>query len=102
MTEQTTATVAFEGVQTIAQAEAASARLRDALAAAGAIEIDLNALAEADLAFVQVLIAARKSAEKAGIGFKVHRGSVLEDVLVRAGLAASPIFDDLPANGDRP
>ena len=54
----TSHTIGFEGAQTIAQAEAAQVRLRAAVASGASLDIDLAAVTEADLAFVQLLVAA--------------------------------------------
>ncbi|MEW5726301.1 MAG: STAS domain-containing protein [Pseudomonadota bacterium] len=61
-------TIVFEGEQTIRTVAAAADRLKDGLAGGGAVEIDCRAVTEADLTFVQVLLAARKASARRGIG----------------------------------
>ena len=61
---------AFEGPQTIAMVEEALGRLRGAVAAGETFEIDLTAVTEADLAFVQLLLATRRSVAASGRGLR--------------------------------
>lgn len=55
-------TIAFEGELTIRTIGAAAERLREGLAVGGPVEVDCRAVAETDLCFVQLLLAARRSA----------------------------------------
>jgi hypothetical protein len=93
--------LAFDGTQTIATVEDAHARLCAALAEARDIEIDLTAVTEADLAFVQLLFAVRNSIEAAQ-GRVVWRGAdcaAIAQVMARGGLRAARLFE--PAKGDQ-
>ncbi len=100
----TSHTIGFEGAQTIAQAEAAQVRLRAAVASGASLDIDLAAVTEADLAFVQLLVATRKSAAASGQGLRWRGGAneAVADALVRGGLAGSGLLEDLTAKGDTP
>lgn len=97
-----TRTVAFEGAQTVANAEDACARLRDALAQGGGLAIDLTRVTEADLAFVQLLVAARRRAGELGCGLVIRAdaGGAVASALVRGGLAAAKVLEELPPKGD--
>lgn len=53
--------IVFQGSQTIANAEDSCARLCTALAGGDPVEIDLSQVTDVDLAFIQILVAARKS-----------------------------------------
>ena len=56
----------FTGSQTVREAEQASAKLREALAATDEILLDCGRIEEVDLTFIQLVLAARKSAERDG------------------------------------
>jgi len=58
--------IPFSGAVTIRQADDIAGRLKLALATADRIEIDCGGVTEADTAFIQLIIATRKSALKAG------------------------------------
>lgn len=93
-------TIAFAGPQTIATVEEAHARLCAALARTAEIEIDLAGVAEADLAFIQLLLATRVSVAAAG-GRLVWRGADCAAVLgalARAGMSADRLFK--PTKGE--
>ncbi len=64
-------TIAFEGEQTIRTIGDAAARLRDALESGAVVEIDCRAVTESDLCFVQLLLAARKSAAARGVELRL-------------------------------
>lgn len=64
-------TIAFEGEQTIRTIGDAASRLRGALECGEAVEIDCRAVTESDLCFVQLLLAARKSAAARGIDLRL-------------------------------
>ncbi|HLO76279.1 MAG TPA: STAS domain-containing protein [Magnetospirillum sp.] len=92
--------IAFEGTQTIATIEQAHARLSAALTRDGEVEIDLAGVAEVDLAFIQLLLAARVSVAAAG-GRLLWRGAdcaAVLGVLARAGMSADRLFE--PTKGD--
>lgn len=93
-------TIAFEGQQTVATVEEAHARLCAALAQGSDIEIDLAGVAEADLAFIQLLLAVRASVAAAG-GRLAWRGadcSAVLQVLARGGLSTDRLFE--PTKGE--
>jgi hypothetical protein len=75
------------GAQTIRVIEAAHAKLRDLLSTHTAIEIDCTATTEADLSLVQLLLAARHSAENSGktVVLAQPAAGALLDVLSRGG-----------------
>jgi hypothetical protein len=93
--------VAFEGCQTIANVDEAHARLRIALATGEPVEIDLSAIVEADLAFVQLLVAARKAVAAQG-GALAWRGpfAAVTKVISCAGLVTANLLQ--APKGDKP
>lgn len=93
-------TVAFAGSQTVANVEEACARLRSGIADAAEVEIDLSAVTEADLAFVQLLLAARRSlvAQRARLSWRGASAAVAQ-VIARAGLASANLLD--PIEGEQ-
>lgn len=91
----TVTTIAFTGEQTIRTVAEAADRLKEVLAGGGAVEIDCGAVTEADLAFVQVLLAARKSAARLGIGLSLAApadGPLLACLKTGGLLASEPGF----------
>ena len=94
------ATIAFAGSQTVANVEEACDRLRAVLAEDGPVEIDLSAVTEADLAFVQLLLAARRSAATRKVPLS-WRGpfAPVSQVVARAGLGAANLLD--PIEGEQ-
>ena len=58
--------VRLYGSQTIREAEVTRQALCDALATEQSVALDCDAIEEADLAFLQLILAARKSAKQAG------------------------------------
>jgi len=83
--------VRLSGAQTIREAEGTLQALRDALAAAPEkIALDCDGIEETDLAFLQLVIAARKSAAKAG------------KTLVLTAAAHGPLLTALDSAGIRP
>jgi ABC-type transporter Mla MlaB component len=90
--------VALEGALTVRSAETVRATLRSALEQEGDVAIDCADASEADLSFVQLLIAARASAVHRGktIALAAPLGAVLLNTLTRAGfraVARPPIGD---------
>ena len=61
--------------------------LSDAMSAFKAVEVDIRDLAEADISIVQVLAAARRSAELLGqsLSLVTKSGCAFEETLVKAG-----------------
>ncbi len=75
---------------TITEAEALKAALLAALGAGAPIELDGRAVEEVDAAGLQVLCAARRSAEARGVRLGFARGGrseVLAEAIVLAGLS---------------
>lgn len=84
--------ISFSQAATIRQADDIAAQLGQALAQADSIEIDCSALTEVDFAFIQLIIAARKSAEAAGKRLALSapaRGELLRAVAI-CGLDDGP------------
>ena len=54
----------FSGSQTVREAEQVAATLREALTATSEIVIDCSRIEEVDLSFIQLVLAARKSADR--------------------------------------
>lgn len=94
-------TIAFEGPQFIASVEAARDRLSAALASGQPLDIDLAAVTEADLAFVQLLISVRKSAVASNrdLRWRGIANPAIDNVLVRGGLTGAGLFEDVAAEG---
>ena len=59
-------TVKFSGSQTINEAEAVARLLRDALSDHACVILDCEEIEEADLTFLQLVIAGRRSAQRDG------------------------------------
>lgn len=78
----------FQGRQGLATVEEARCRLLVALAAADRVEIDLTGVDEADLAFLQLLVAAGKSARAGGkrLSWQAGENSPVAVAMRRAGL----------------
>lgn len=95
MTEQVNDTeafcVAFTGPATIVGATEARARLLDALESGRDIAVDCSGVTEADLSFVQVLLAARRSAQsrRRHLTMVAPASGALLDTLLRAGLVGA-------------
>ena len=62
-------------------------QLNDAMSAFNAVEIDVRDLADVDISIVQLVVAARKSAERFGqaLNLVTKSGSAFEATLVKAG-----------------
>jgi ABC-type transporter Mla MlaB component len=76
---------------TIRTVETLRSELLAALERQAALEIDCAALAEADLSLIQVLLAARKTAQASGktLALAQPASGVLRDVLLRSGFLAA-------------
>ena len=83
--------LAFVDTATIRDMPRIHAVLCDALSANQELTIDCAAVTEIDLSFIQLILSARKSAAAAGKRIAVipPDGTLLTDLLVRAGLLAS-------------
>lgn len=94
--------VTFDGSQTIANIESSHQRMCFALDSARMLSIDLSAVSEVDLSFLQLLIATRKAAIAVGqgIAWAGTTNQSLASAAARAGLTASGLFEDLKSNGD--
>ena len=83
-----------------------SARLTEALAAHADIELDVDALGEVDLSFVQLMLAARADAAQRGGTVRLARpaGPAVAALLERAGFLTDPDPADLDFwfHGDLP
>ncbi|HLN25103.1 MAG TPA: STAS domain-containing protein [Patescibacteria group bacterium] len=89
MTRPDVLSIAFSGEQVLRNADAAFSRLQTALAAPGPVAIDCTALTAADLSFLQILIAARRTAVATGRELSVTATAkgALHSTLCRAGIA---------------
>ncbi|MGQ9370635.1 STAS domain-containing protein [Azospirillum sp. A39] len=90
-------TLRFAGALTIRDVEVHHARLTAALRDHGAVTVDAADATEVDAAFLQLLIAARRSARAEGRGFALAApaGGALLEALLRCGiLAADPTARD--------
>lgn len=94
-------TLTFSGAQTIANIEDSCEILRNALARCDALDVDLTAVTEADLAFAQLIIATRKSAAAMGkaLRWRVAADDPMASVLARAGLETFNLLDAITAEG---
>jgi anti-anti-sigma regulatory factor len=89
--------VALSGTLTLRNIEDVRGWLLDAIQTHQAITIDCAAVTEVDLSFLQLIIAARKSAASAGKSFSLAQpaaGAFL-DTLGRAGLLATAGLPDV-------
>lgn len=86
------AVVSFSGAATIRQTDETAERLKQALDQFDTVEIDCAALTEVDFSFIQVVIAALKSAEGAGkvLVLSAPASGVLLEALAVCGLDDSP------------
>ena len=80
--------VKFSGAQTIREAEDAAKVLREALNDHSSIALDCEEIEEADLTFLQLVIAGRRSAQRDGkqIGLLATARGPLLAALDRAGI----------------
>lgn len=92
MAQASTVVLGFSGALTIREAEEVYARLRDALLSSERIEIDCSGVTEADITFIQLVLAARISAAAAAktLTLTGPAQGVLRDALDVAGLLDGP------------
>jgi ABC-type transporter Mla MlaB component len=92
--------VVLEGAVTLRTIDSTHAALRDALTKHAKIDIDCAKATEIDLGVIQLLLAARKSAEAAGktLALCAPADGALREALVRGGFLPSP--PDSPASAD--
>lgn len=85
-------TIVLNGNQSMAAIEQTRTRLLDALASHDAITIGCGGIAEADLTLVQILLAARHSAGRAGKRLRLQgvQQGALAGVLAEAGFGPRP------------
>ncbi len=91
-------TVVLSGPRTVRYAEETRTLLLEALQGSSPVALDCSAVSEADLSFVQLLLAARRSAQLSGnvVTLAHSPGGVLRQALSRAGFGTSP--DPLTGN----
>jgi hypothetical protein len=90
ITEQPVGRIDLAGAQTVRTIHDAHRQLDDALAGHAAVEIALDAVTELDLGLIQLLVAARRSADRAGKSFTLASPATgaLRLALDRAGFLA--------------
>ncbi|WP_246138571.1 STAS domain-containing protein [Nitrospirillum bahiense] len=96
--------IVLEGARTLRNAEETHAALVSAMKAHAVLEIDCGALDEVDLSFVQLLLAARKSARNAQRILKLAQpvSGALRDTLHRGGfLMTAELVAGIPAPADQ-
>ncbi len=83
----TTGRLALDGALTIRSAEAVSAKLLDAVNRHSSLSVDCSGVTEVDLSFVQLLIAARVSAQslQSSVALASRPEGALLDALTRGG-----------------
>lgn len=84
-------TVTLTGTMALRDAAGLGTRLAAALSRHKTLTIDATGVAAADMAIVQLLIAARKSASTAGKPFelRIGRSGAMRDLFTKAGFAAA-------------
>lgn len=99
--EQPVGRIDLAGVQTIRTIHDSHHRLDAALAAHAAIEIALDAVTELDLALIQLVVAAKRSADRAGkpLALAAPADGALRQTLDRAGFLAVGAAAADPATG---
>ena len=83
MTSTPTVVIGFSGETTIRQANEIAERLKHALASSDRVEVDCSGVTETDITFIQMMVAAHKSALAAGKVIELSapaRGPLLEAV----------------------
>jgi ABC-type transporter Mla MlaB component len=82
--------IVFDGVATIRTIDALHVRLADALCAQDHLQIDVSGLTEVDISFIQLVLAARKSARRDGkrLSLAAPADGVLRDSLILGGFLA--------------
>jgi len=87
MSSKSRAIIGLEGALGVREAKSTKQRLEQAIAASTAIEIDVSNLSGIDIATLQLLISARRSAEKLGKTLTISGESkIFEEFLVQSGL----------------
>lgn len=82
--------LALDGRATVREAEATHAKLAELLASHGEIEVDCSGVCEADLSLVQLLLAARRAAERDGkrLVLAAPAEGALREALAQGGFLA--------------
>jgi len=100
ISDEKTETIVLEPVQTLRTIDATKDAISSALAASRRIVVDGSLVEDADITIVQLLTAARSSAERLGAVLAFQAPSAaLRTVLERAGVSVT-IGDDPFWNGD--
>ncbi len=88
-------TIDFDGAQTVRCIQATYERLSAAIAQHPAVEIRCDGIVELDLSFIQLLVAAKRSAQKSGKSLRLAGPAAgkLRVALDRAGFLASAAQD---------
>ncbi|MBI5163071.1 MAG: STAS domain-containing protein [Magnetospirillum sp.] len=86
--------IRFTGAQTIRSVAEARRALAGALAASDDVGLDLTEVSEADVMFLQTIVAAAASARVRRISFTLAGppGAAVVDAVRRAGLGADPFW----------
>ena len=89
--------IVLRGSLTIAACEAAHLELARNLAAASSVVIETDGDAEVDLAFIQLLIATQRSAERSGklVALAAPPAGGLAEALISCGFQPAPNATDL-------
>jgi len=85
MTSTPTVVIGFSGETTIRQANDIAERLKHALASSDRVEVDCSGVTETDITFIQMMVAAHKSALAAGKVIELSspaHGALLETVTI--------------------
>ena len=84
-------TVTLSGSLGLKDAARLRAELLAAFESAGAVTLDCSDLAEADVAVVQLLVAAKKTANASGVALtlKAEKAGVLGQLLIKTGLLSA-------------
>lgn len=92
MASAPTVVIGFSGAATIRHADDIAERLKQALASSDRIEVDCSGVTEVDIAFIQLILAARKSAEAAGkmLALSAPAGGPLLEALTICGTQDGP------------
>lgn len=88
----------FSGALTIQSADGVYSSLTEALARHAAVVVDCTAATEIDLSFIQLLLAARRSAQGSGksVVLSAPAGGALLNALSRGGFLGAPHGQAMP------
>ena len=87
--------LAFEGSQTVHNIQAAHDRISASIAEHQTVEIHCEGITELDLGFIQLLLAAKRSADERGTSLRLASGATgkLRAALERAGFLSAGADD---------